>query len=120
MLFALDIDECEEETYSCPKFSRCKNKNGGYDCPCKDGFEKTAQGTCSEICTPECDENSYCENGKCLCRRGFSLGLDYTCQPSEGETSTDRRVAMRGLLQKLAVKIVECYRNSECQNRMKY
>ncbi|XP_020600976.1 protein NEL-like isoform X2 [Orbicella faveolata] len=84
MLFALDIDECEEETYSCPKFSRCKNKNGGYDCPCKDGFEKTAQGTCSEICTPECDENSYCENGKCLCRRGFSLGLDYTCQPSEG------------------------------------
>jgi len=47
--FALDIDECEEDTYSCPKLSRCKNKNGGYDCPCKDGFEKTAQGTCSGI-----------------------------------------------------------------------
>ena len=43
----VDIDECEEETYSCPKYSRCKNKNGGYDCPCKDGFEETAQGTCA-------------------------------------------------------------------------
>ena len=43
----LDIDECDEETYSCPKFSRCKNKNGGYECPCKVGYEKTPQGTCS-------------------------------------------------------------------------
>ena len=60
--FALDIDECEEETFSCPKFSRCKNKNGGYDCPCKDGFEKTAQGKCSGntlhciLFTLRCDE----------------------------------------------------------------
>ena len=45
--FVLDINECEEDTHSCPKFSRCKNKNGGYDCPCKDGFQKDAQGTCS-------------------------------------------------------------------------
>ena len=35
------------------------------------------------------------------------MGLAYTCQPSEGETGTNMRLAIKGLLQKLAVKIVE-------------
>ena len=47
------------------------------------------------------------------------MGLDYTCQPSKGETSTDIRVAMRVLLQNLAVKVVEYYRNNEWQKRMR-
>lgn len=73
-----------------------------------------------EICTPKCDENSYCENGKCLCRRGLSLGLDYTCQASEGETSTDMRFDIRGLSMRgrnIAVKIVEHYQNHECKRK---
>ena len=47
LLFAPDIDECDEATYSCPKFARCENKNGGYECSCKNGYEKTSQGLCS-------------------------------------------------------------------------
>ena len=72
-----------------------------------------------EICPTKCDENSYCENRKCLCRKGFSRGLDYTCQPSEGEKSTDMKLALRSLLQKLAVKIVEYYRNNKCQKTIR-
>ncbi|KAL9970891.1 hypothetical protein ACROYT_G023346 [Oculina patagonica] len=71
-----DVDECEEKTYSCPKFSTCKNKDGGYECQCKHGYKKTSKGACSEICVPKCDKDSYCENGKCLCRKG----LDSNCQ----------------------------------------
>ena len=40
---------------------------------------------------------------------------DYTCQPSESETGTHMRLASKGVLQKLAVKIVEYYQNNECQ-----
>ncbi|XP_027048959.1 EGF-containing fibulin-like extracellular matrix protein 2 [Pocillopora damicornis] len=79
-LFNIDIDECKENTYDCPKFSRCKNRNGSYECPCKDGYRKESDGTCSEICFPECEENLYCQRGNCLCRRGFHLGPDLTCQ----------------------------------------
>ena len=43
------------------------------------------------------------------------MGLAYTCQPSEGETGTDMRLAIKVLLQKLVVKIVEYYQNNECQ-----
>ena len=46
-LFNIDIDECKENTYDCPKFSRCKNRNGNYECLCKDGYRKESDGTCS-------------------------------------------------------------------------
>ncbi|XP_078374598.1 uncharacterized protein LOC144658130 isoform X2 [Oculina patagonica] len=78
----IDIDECEIDKHDCPKYSKCENKDGGYNCRCKKGYKKTPQGACSEICVPECDKNSYCENGKCFCETGFSLGLDRKCQAS--------------------------------------
>lgn len=46
-LLYIDIDECEEDAYDCPQFSRCKNQNGSYECPCKDGYRKAPDGTCS-------------------------------------------------------------------------
>ncbi|RMX59037.1 hypothetical protein pdam_00009967, partial [Pocillopora damicornis] len=60
-----EIDECKEETYNCPEFSSCKNQNGSYECLCKGGYRKASDGNCSEICHPECEANSYCQNGKC-------------------------------------------------------
>ena len=68
-----------------------------------------------ETCIPKCNENSYCKNERCLCRRGYVMGLAYTCQPSEGETGIDMRLAIKVLLQKLVIKIVEYYQNNECQ-----
>ncbi|XP_066028062.1 latent-transforming growth factor beta-binding protein 1-like [Pocillopora verrucosa] len=79
-LFCTDIDECEEMRYDCPKFSSCKNLNGSYECVCKGGYRKESDGTCSEICFPECDENSYCQIGKCLCKKGFLLSPNQMCQ----------------------------------------
>lgn len=36
-----------------------------------------------EMCIPKCRKNSFCENGRCLCRRGFTLGLNYMCKASK-------------------------------------
>ncbi|RMX59042.1 hypothetical protein pdam_00009969, partial [Pocillopora damicornis] len=100
-LFCIEIDECQEKTYDCPAFSRCKNQNGSYECLCEDGYRKASDGTCSvltvrkqhhhryvsllssEICHPECEVNSFCQNGKCMCKKGFSMGLNLTCQPGQ-------------------------------------
>ena len=46
------------------------------------------------------------------------MGLNYKCHSNEGETSIDKRFAMRGLLKNIAVKIVEYYRNNEGQKNM--
>ena len=69
-----------------------------------DGLSKLYFLFSLEICTPKCYENSYCENERCLCRRGFSMGFGHKCHPNEGETSIDMTLAMKGLLQKIAVK----------------
>ena len=48
------------------------------------------------------------------------MGLDHKCHPNEGETSIDMRLAIKGLLQNIAMKIVAYYRNNEDQkNRMR-
>ncbi|XP_022806395.1 uncharacterized protein LOC111343471 [Stylophora pistillata] len=75
-----DIDECEEDDHNCTKFSKCRNLIGAYECRCKGGYQKTLQGACKEICIPACGANSYCEKGKCLCLKGYSLGPDFTCE----------------------------------------
>ena len=36
-----------ENTYTCDSASNCENTLGGYDCRCKEGYYKTAQGTCA-------------------------------------------------------------------------
>ena len=45
-LLFVDIDECEEETFNCTKFSQCKNLIGAYECRCKAGYRETANGSC--------------------------------------------------------------------------
>ena len=34
-----DINECERRTHNChPDRAHCLNRDGGYDCKCKDGY----------------------------------------------------------------------------------
>merc|ERR1719498_215014 len=41
-----DINECEENIHNCPPHSHCRNTFGGYNCICKDGYEKNEDGHC--------------------------------------------------------------------------
>nr|QOQ34562.1 SnTox1 sensitivity protein [Triticum aestivum] len=49
-----DIDECKlPHVYPCSNGGICKNRLGGYDCPCKFGMKGDGKaGTCSDIFTP--------------------------------------------------------------------
>uniref|UniRef100_A0A452XI27 EGF-like domain-containing protein n=1 Tax=Aegilops tauschii subsp. strangulata TaxID=200361 RepID=A0A452XI27_AEGTS len=49
-----DIDECKlPNVYRCSNDRICKNRLGGYDCPCKFGMKGDGKaGTCSDIFTP--------------------------------------------------------------------
>ncbi|XBH75791.1 hypothetical protein VPH35_102526 [Triticum aestivum] len=49
-----DIVECEQpEVYPCSNEGTCKNKLGGYDCPCKFGMKGDGKtGTCTPVFTP--------------------------------------------------------------------
>lgn len=40
-----DINECEGN-YTCPDYSTCENANGSYNCPCNEGYTKTADEKC--------------------------------------------------------------------------
>ena len=42
----LDIDECKTVASSCSANEYCRNKDGSYECPCVDGFEKDTSGNC--------------------------------------------------------------------------
>ncbi|KAH9505773.1 hypothetical protein Btru_055750 [Bulinus truncatus] len=45
-----DVDECQENTYTCPNNSHCTNNNGGYTCDCNSGyFKNTTSNTCQKI-----------------------------------------------------------------------
>lgn len=34
-----DVDECDENTFYCPPYSDCQNKQAGYNCICKNGYK---------------------------------------------------------------------------------
>ena len=40
----VDIDECTTRNHSCSHI--CINRNGGYECDCRDGFVKVDNFTC--------------------------------------------------------------------------
>ena len=37
LLCMLDVDECNEGMYNCPRSTTCKNTEGSYECECPDG-----------------------------------------------------------------------------------
>ena len=89
-----DVDECDlnkdgdlttDDTH-CAANANCKNNDGGYECPCKDGYT-IEEGVCVDILecsntTPPCNSNQNCiektgrqeyPNGYiCECKQGFS------------------------------------------------
>ncbi len=70
----IDIDECAEGRHGCEQ--KCVNTNGGYECVCYDGFEKTPSDSsrCQEkSCNPKClPAQGICRKGVCECSYGFS------------------------------------------------
>ncbi|XP_055859624.1 uncharacterized protein LOC106051838 isoform X2 [Biomphalaria glabrata] len=56
---SLDRDECSEKRATCPEYSDCRNKKGGYECVCKAGLEMNNQN----ICTP--NVVSRCQQKQC-------------------------------------------------------
>lgn len=52
-----DINECEADPNPCPQNSLCRDKQGGYECECSDGFKGDS---CIDIdeCRDECFESS--------------------------------------------------------------
>lgn len=79
----IDIDECAQGQASCPKGTRCVNKQGTYKCQpiqCRTGHRGDAAGNCKDI--DECAENTHgcptdskCENQDggftCRCNKGY-------------------------------------------------
>ncbi|XP_020152077.1 wall-associated receptor kinase 1 [Aegilops tauschii subsp. strangulata] len=49
-----DIDECKQpQVYPCSSHGICKNRLGGYDCPCKFGMKGDGKaGTCTDVFPP--------------------------------------------------------------------
>ena len=41
-----DIDECSHGNYTCQENAECSNVMGGYECVCRDGYERTDNNSC--------------------------------------------------------------------------
>ena len=55
----IDINECEENSFSCPENSICTNTIGTYLCQCKEGFTQIGN-SCQRI---ECPAGQYAPDG---------------------------------------------------------
>nr|VZI47990.1 unnamed protein product [Spirometra erinaceieuropaei] len=69
----LDVDECREQPNICDQ--RCVNSFGSFRCECDPGYvldprdnRTCIRDKCYDSCVPGQGE---CENGRCVCRRGF-------------------------------------------------
>ena len=61
----IDIDECESDI--CHSLEKCTNYDGGYDCPCIDGYVRGSEG----MCVPHADcESDLCFNPQNECTAG--------------------------------------------------
>ncbi|XP_059161297.1 uncharacterized protein LOC131944591 [Physella acuta] len=80
-----DVDECLQNTNICPSHSHCNNTEGGFLCPCDDGFfqsitncEACVEGSwgteCSNNCSCSVLGTSTCDkvSGTCQCKSGWS------------------------------------------------
>nr|XP_042899317.1 hemicentin-1-like isoform X2 [Parasteatoda tepidariorum] len=88
----IDINECEDGTFSCSVEQECKNTIGGYECinVCSEGFSRATNGSCIDIdeChngLSSCHSTQICINTygsyHCSCHRGyFSFGPGRPCQ----------------------------------------
>ena len=66
-----DINECERETHTChPDRAYCLNRDGGYDCKCKDGYVLSDDGDC--IGNFNQIDNDYASYRQCLMCSNFS------------------------------------------------
>ncbi|XP_070567428.1 uncharacterized protein [Ptychodera flava] len=74
-----DVNECITTVSPCGVSQFCQNEDGGYSCPCIDGFEPDKNGTsCKDV--NECDLkycDQLCENDQgsfqCSCEEGYLL-----------------------------------------------
>jgi hypothetical protein len=69
-----DVNECEELDDPCPANAECVDREGDYDCDCRDGFEADGPDRCVDIdeCDDDpCDSEAYCRNHQggfqCVC-----------------------------------------------------
>ncbi|KAL9952624.1 hypothetical protein ACROYT_G039900 [Oculina patagonica] len=84
-----DINECKNGAHKCDlATSKCKNKNGGYDCVCLKGYKKKKDKCVDldecKVRKHNCSKQSYCRNTpgsfKCVCPKGYKLKRDgVTC-----------------------------------------
>src|SRR6218665_1068435 len=79
----LDVDECKAVN-TCGNGATCQNRDGTYECVCKQGFEKLDSTSITSKCRDvdecvngfnNCGVNSKCVNAegnyKCVCQEGF-------------------------------------------------
>ncbi|XP_053408702.1 uncharacterized protein LOC123559399 isoform X2 [Mercenaria mercenaria] len=80
-----NIDECTENTFTCPDNSTCEDTDGSYRCNCDAGFIKTINMTCevceqglfgvncNDVCSCVSGNTELCNtvNGSCTCKAGW-------------------------------------------------
>ncbi|XP_059150289.1 multiple epidermal growth factor-like domains protein 10 [Physella acuta] len=77
-----DIDECQQDLYTCPYYSSCTNTPGDYNCTCDRNHGYENNGICrnfmfGESCANSCNcsknNTEYCDNlyGNCICKPGW-------------------------------------------------
>ena len=84
----VDFNECNyRDANNCSEKEECKNIKGGYECTCKEGYEKV-KNKCEDIdeCHPEfhkCDLNAKCTNNeggfRCTCNEYYT-GDGFLCR----------------------------------------
>lgn len=104
-----DVDEClEASTHDCDANAQCKNREGGYDCTCNEGYAGDGHScVAAESCMDDqasCHADASCmaaEGGvRCQCRPGFE-GDGHACTDID-ECETGR---------------ASCAEHARCDNR---
>merc|ERR1712019_50214 len=112
----VNIDECEQKTFTCVKNSVCKDTDGSYECECEAGYEKK-DGECTEIdecATKPCKHGSACTDGflkfTCDCVRGWHgitcEEVDDDLQSASKKTETSGTSTAIGLVGGIVAAIV--------------
>uniref|UniRef100_A0A2C9KEE2 EGF-like domain-containing protein n=1 Tax=Biomphalaria glabrata TaxID=6526 RepID=A0A2C9KEE2_BIOGL len=70
---SIDVDECQDKTYTCPSNSYCTNLNGGYTCTCASGYFKNVSNNTCQTCACNMSRTMSCDptSGKCSCKSGW-------------------------------------------------
>ncbi|KAH9505488.1 hypothetical protein Btru_057442, partial [Bulinus truncatus] len=85
-----DIDECSQDYFICPDYSRCHNLPGTYECRCKPGLTLNSSGicsfavnassctsrNCSHMCVSYIPDNETSAREQCYCPIGKELEGD--------------------------------------------